>query len=73
VAAGWLLPWLAAPLMPTRRGRIVAVIQVVGLGVALTPVTRSPASSVIALASVAALAWSFALDVARLWPRRPTD
>ena len=73
VAAGWILPWLAAPLTPTGRGRMVAVIQMVGLGVALTPVVTSPASNAIALASVSALAWSFALDVGRLWRRQPTD
>ena len=31
VAAGWLLPWMAGPLTPTRAGKTVAVTQVVGL------------------------------------------
>ena len=71
VAGGRLLPWLAAPLTPTPRGRIVAVTQVVGLGATLAPVVTSPGSDLIALATLSALTWSFALDVRRLW-RQPT-
>ena len=73
-AAGWLRPWLAAPLRPTRRGRAVAAGQLLGLGVALTPAVPPGASAAIAAVTVAALAWSFAVDVMRLWrgaPRRP--
>jgi phosphatidylglycerophosphate synthase len=70
VAGGWLLPWLAGPLTPTRRGRVVAVSQVVGLTVALLPVVTPPASALVALATLAALIWSFAIDVGRLWRQR---
>ena len=66
VAAGWLLPWMAKPLTPTLRGKTVAVIQYIGLGAALSPVFPSPASDVVAAATLTALAWSFALDVRRL-------
>src|SRR6185436_14021198 len=59
VAAGQVLPWLAAPLRPTRRGRTVAVGQLLGLSVALAPATPVPASSAVAAATLAALAWSF--------------
>jgi phosphatidylglycerophosphate synthase len=69
-AAGWLLPWMAGPLTPTRRGRIVAVAQVVGLSIALAPIAARPASSGVAAATLAALTWSFALDVRRLWRQR---
>jgi hypothetical protein len=72
-AAGWMLPWLAAPLRPTRRGRAVAAGQLLGLGVALTPAVPPGASAAIAAMTLAALAWSFAVDVMRLWrgaPRR---
>jgi phosphatidylglycerophosphate synthase len=66
VAAGWILPWMARPLTPTRRGRTVAVIQYIGLGAALSPLFPSPASEVAAAATLSALAWSFALDIRRL-------
>jgi phosphatidylglycerophosphate synthase len=67
VAAGWMLPWLAAPLRATRRGRIVALGQLLGLGVALAPVVPWPASAAVAGVTLAVLAWSFAIDVAWLW------
>ncbi|NOT26445.1 MAG: CDP-alcohol phosphatidyltransferase family protein [Acidobacteria bacterium] len=68
VAAGWLLPWLARPLRSTRRGKTVAVLQFVGLGVALAPVTPVWISVPLAAATLVALAWSFAIDV--IWLRR---
>jgi phosphatidylglycerophosphate synthase len=67
VAAGWMLPWLAAPLRATRRGRTVAVGQWLGLGVALAPIIPWPASAAVAGVTLAALGWSFAVDVAWLW------
>jgi len=70
VAAGWLLPWLAGPLRPTRRGRTVAVGQLFGLSVALAPTVAPPLSSVAAAITLAALAWSFAIDILWLWRRR---
>ena len=66
VAAGWLLPWLARPLPPTRRGKTVAVAQLVGLSVSLAPVVPAGPSGVIAAVTLAALVWSFATDVAWL-------
>jgi phosphatidylglycerophosphate synthase len=70
VASGYVLPWMAGPLTPTRRGRIVAVGQVVGLGLALLPVVTHPASAVVAAVTAALLTWSFAVDVRRLWRSR---
>jgi phosphatidylglycerophosphate synthase len=67
VAAGWMLPWLAAPLRATRRGRIVAIGQLLGLGVALAPSVPWPASAAVAGVTLAVLGWSFAIDVAWLW------
>ena len=67
VGAGWRLRWLARPLRPTRRGRTVAVGQLFGLGVALAPAVPAPASAVAAAMTLAALAWSFAIDVRWLW------
>src|SRR5207253_1106597 len=63
VAAGWLLPWLAQPLQSTRRGKTVAVGQLLGLSVALAPVVPAPLSAVVAGFTLTALAWSFAIDV----------
>jgi len=68
VAAGWLLPWLAGPLRPTRRGRTVAVGQLFGLSVALAPIVPAPLSAGAAAITLAALVWSFAIDV--LWLSR---
>ena len=41
VAAGWVLPWMAAPLRSTMRGKSVAIGQFVGLSVALLPVVTA--------------------------------
>lgn len=70
VAAGRLGPWLAAPLRPTRRGRAVAVAQFVGLAVALAPAVPRSWSAPVAAMTLAALTWSFAIDVRALWRRR---
>ena len=66
VAAGWLLPWLARPLQSTRRGKTVAVGQLVGLSVALAPIVPAPLSASAAALTLTALAWSFAIDIMRL-------
>jgi phosphatidylglycerophosphate synthase len=66
VAAGWLLPWMAGPLRSTRRGKTVAIAQLVGLGAALSPLVAASYSVAIAAVTLAALGWSFAIDVAWL-------
>ena len=66
VLAGWRLPWLARPLRPTRRAKVITVCHAVGLSVALAPFIRVPLSSIAVGVTTAALAWSFAVDVARL-------
>jgi len=73
VAAGQVLPWLAAPLRSTVRGRTVAVGQLLGLNVALAPAIPVPVSSAVAAVSLAALTWSFAIDVAWLASQRRTS
>ena len=67
VAAGWMFPWLAAPLRATLRGRIVALGQLLGLGMTLAPGVPWPASAAVAGVTLAVLAWSFAIDVGWLW------
>lgn len=69
-AAGWLLPWLARPLRSTGRGKTVAVLQMAGLAAALAPAVAPPLSTGVASATLAALVWSFALDIAWLWRTR---
>ena len=68
VAAGLALPWMAAPLPPSRRRQTVCVVQVVGLIVAVSPVVQPPSSAAIAAASLAALGYSFFIDT--LWLTR---
>jgi phosphatidylglycerophosphate synthase len=66
VASGWVLPWMARPLRPTMRGKTVAVVQFIGLIAALSPVVPPALSRPIAAATLAALVWSFSIDVMRL-------
>jgi phosphatidylglycerophosphate synthase len=63
VAAGWRLSWLAQPLPSTRRGKTVAVGQLLGLSVALAPIVPAPLSAIAAALALTALAWSFAIDI----------
>jgi phosphatidylglycerophosphate synthase len=63
VVASWALPWLGAALPPSRRRQAVCVVQLVSLLGALAPVVVSPWSAALALAGLAALVWSFAIDV----------
>jgi phosphatidylglycerophosphate synthase len=67
VIAGWRLSWMARPLRPTRRARIITICYTVGLSVALAPFVHAPLSAIVVGLSTAALAWSFAVDVRRLW------
>jgi phosphatidylglycerophosphate synthase len=67
VAAGWLWPWLRGPLSPTVRGKAICVVQFVGLSLTIVPAIRPPLSGLMAAATLAALVYSFLLDVRRLW------
>jgi phosphatidylglycerophosphate synthase len=66
VAAGWVLWWLARPLRSTLRGKTVAVVQIIGLIVAIAPIVPVPYSAIIAAITLTALVWSFAVDIAWL-------
>jgi phosphatidylglycerophosphate synthase len=70
VAAGWILPWMRGRLTPTMRAKTITICHVVGLSVALAPIIPQPISAIAAAATTAALAWSFAVDVGRLWSAR---
>ena len=65
VVAGWLYPPLAAPLPPSRRRQTVCVVQGIALLVALGPIIPPPAAVAAALLGLAALVYSFGVDV--LW------
>ena len=68
VAAGWRLPWLERPLPASRRRQSICVVQVAGLIGAVAPAISPRASVVFSAAALAALVWSFFVDVA--WLRR---
>lgn len=70
VAAGWVLPWMAGPLSPTHRAKTIAIASLVGLSVALAPFVPPPVSGIVAAVTLASLAWSFGVDVRRLWRQR---
>ena len=65
VAAGWLYPPLTAPLPPSFRRKTVCVVQGIALLVALGPIIPPPAAVAAALLGLAALVYSFGVDV--LW------
>ena len=63
VLASYPLPWMARALPPSRRRQAVCVLQIVSLIGALVPSVLPPWSSAVALAGLALLVWSFAIDV----------
>lgn len=64
IVAGWLYPFLAAPLPHSERRRVVCVVQGIAVLVALAPL---PGTGPIVLAGLALLLWSFAVDALWLW------
>ncbi len=70
VLAGLVWPVLARPLPVSRRRSGVCVLQVVVLGLLLTPPLVPPASGALAAIAFAALAGSFATDIAWLTRRQ---
>lgn len=70
VAAGWAVPALARPLPPSWWRKAVCVAQVCALSLLLVPMVLPPVSSAIGIAALAALLWSFGIDLAWLIARR---
>ncbi|RUR46287.1 CDP-alcohol phosphatidyltransferase family protein [Vreelandella populi] len=62
IAASWHFTWLAAPLFASFRRKLVCVWQVSALLLALTPLTHSLFTSLLALSALLSLAYSFGLD-----------
>jgi phosphatidylglycerophosphate synthase len=63
IAAGVARPWFDRPLPASRRRQAVCVVQIAGLIAALAPIVPYPLSAWVAGVSLAALAWSFWVDV----------
>jgi phosphatidylglycerophosphate synthase len=70
LAAGALSDWMSRPLPPSRRRQTICVVQVIGLLLTLLPAITPPASAWIAAASLAALSYSFLVDIVWLWRAR---
>jgi phosphatidylglycerophosphate synthase len=62
VIASWVWPALAAPLPPSFRRKTICVLQLVALLLALAPPVGSGAATLLCLAGLLLLGYSFALD-----------
>jgi phosphatidylglycerophosphate synthase len=71
VLASMAWSWIDRPLPPSLRRKTVCVVLVTSLIVCLAPIVAPPWSRVIAALGLAALAASFAADLAWLAARRP--
>jgi phosphatidylglycerophosphate synthase len=70
VAAGWLAPWIARPLPPSRRRQTICVVQIAALVAVVSPLMPSSVTSPVAAAALAVLAASFLMDIVWLWRAR---
>ena len=70
VAAGWLLPWLRAPMPERVRRKAGCVVQGIALLVCLGPIVPVPLAIAAAGATLALLLASFALDIVWLFRQR---
>jgi phosphatidylglycerophosphate synthase len=70
IAAGRLWTWLRRPLVPTRRGRAICVVQIVALLLVIVPAITPPLSTIIAALGLTLLCYSFLADTVRLWHAR---
>ena len=70
VLGGRAWPWLAAGLGPSRRRQAICVVQVVGLIAVLAPWWPDGVATALAAVALAALCYSFGVDVLDLARRR---
>ncbi len=68
VTATLFIVWMQRPLLPSTRRKTIAAAQVTSLLIAIAPVVDSMTSRWLCAVTLAALAWSFLLDVT--WLRR---
>jgi|SRR5579862_5812027 len=73
ILGGWLWPALTAPLPYSKRRQAICVIQISVLTVALVPPVTTLWSTVICLAGLVLLGYSFGSDVLWLLSRRVTE
>ena len=74
VAAGWLMPWLRAPLPERLRRKAGCVIQGIALLVCLAPIVPPGLAASVAAVTLALLGASFGVDILwlfRTWGRPP--
>ena len=67
LAAAAVQPWLRRPLPPSRRRKVVCVLQILSLLLALAPVISAPCSSGLAMGGLLLLCYSFLTDIVWLW------
>jgi len=70
VAAGFVWPWMDSALPPSLRRKTVCVVQVTGLCAVVSPLPGAALGTAIAGVTLAALTWSFGVDVFWLWRHR---
>jgi phosphatidylglycerophosphate synthase len=73
VAGSWIWPALAAPLPPRRRRQAVCVVQMAALILGIMPGVPPQWASPLCLAALAALVYSFAVDIAWLVASRAEE
>lgn len=73
VTGSWVWPALAAPLPPRKRRQAVCVAQMAALVLAIVPRMPPAVASLLCLVALAALVYSFAVDVAWLVASRADD
>lgn len=70
VLAGLVIPALARPLIPSFRRKLICVLQLAVLVVLQLRFAGPDLAVWLVLGAVAALVWSFAVDIRWLWRRR---
>ena len=70
VAAGKAWPWLAGALPPSRRRKTICVLQLIALISCVAPLLPDDMRTAAAVAAVAMVSGSFAVDLAWLYRRR---
>lgn len=70
-AAGWILPWMRAQLLPRYWRKVVTAVQGIVLTVAVAEIVQPRLMSAALAVALALLAESFGRDVLWLWRRRP--
>lgn len=73
VTGSWVWPALAAPLPPRKRRQAVCVAQMAALILAIVPGMPSEVASPLCFVALAALVYSFAVDVAWLVANRADE